>query len=65
MKLGENDPLVGEAFADRLPIEFSKTPCNTYRPAQPVGADNTDVLNDWLDLSSDEVRQGEEAGHFV
>ncbi len=65
MKLGENDPLVGNVFADRLPIEFSKTPCNTYRPAQPVGTDNADVLNDWLDLSSDEVRQGEEAGHFV
>ena len=40
----------------KLPIEFENTPCETYRPAQPVGADNAEVLGDWLGMSAAEVK---------
>ena len=63
--LDEVDPVLGPLMADRLPIEFEGTPCETYRPAQPIGADNRDVLNDWLGLSADDVREGEDNGYLT
>ena len=63
--MGEVDPVLGPLKADRLPIEFEKTPCETYRPAQPIGADNADVLNDWLDMSATDVRDGEDSGYLT
>ncbi len=56
------DPAFGQAYADRLPIYFDKTPCEDYRRARAVGEDNAAVLGDWLGMPQDEVRQAEESG---
>ena len=61
----DDHPVFGTIFADRLPIEFENTPCETYRPAQPVGADNAEVLGDWLGMSSAQVRDGEDGGYLA
>lgn len=58
------DPEFGQAYADRLPIYFDKTPCEEYRRTQPVGGDNAAVLGDWLGMSVDEVTRAEEAEYL-
>ena len=65
MCLVEDSPELGSVYGDRLPIQFEKTPCETYRPTQPVGADNVQVLADWLDMAEADVRRGEEDGYFT
>ena len=65
MDSGEDDPMLGRRYGDRLPIEFEKTPCDTYRPTQAVGTDNAEVLADWLGMSEAEVREGEERGYLT
>ena len=62
--LRSDDPVFGDIYADRLPMFFERTPCETYRPARPVGADNADVLGDWLGMSAEAVAAGEELGTF-
>lgn len=64
MDYGEVDPVLGALFGDRLPIEFERTPCDSYYPARPIGADTSAVLSDWLEMSADDVREGEERGYF-
>lgn len=57
-------PIMGKTYADRLPIYFERTPCDEYRPAPVVGQHNAEVLDEWLGMSEEEVRRGEEAGHL-
>ena len=61
-EIEEAHPLVGKTYADRLPIRFERTPCDEYRPAPVVGQHNAEVLNEWLGVSEEDVRRGEEAG---
>ena len=58
----EPHPILGETFADRLPIYFEKTPCDIYKRSRILGEDNVAVLADWLGMSEDAVREGELAG---
>lgn len=60
----DEDPAFGQAFADRLPIHFDKTPCDEYRRTRDIGEDNAAVLSDWLGMSEDEVKQAEELEHL-
>jgi len=58
-------PVLGQTYADRLPMRFEDTPCDVYRRTRQVGEDNVAVLADWLGMTEEEVRQGEEDGYFV
>ena len=60
--IDEVDPIIGQTFADRLPLHFEKTPCNTYRRVRRVGEDNVAVLNDWLGMPEALVKRGENDG---
>ena len=62
VEIEERHPSVGTTYADRLPIYFERTPCDEYRPAPEVGQHNAEVLNEWLGMSEEEVRRGEEEG---
>ncbi len=62
VEIAEPHPSAGTTYADRLPIYFERTPCDEYRPAPEVGQHNAEVLNEWLGMSEEEVRRGEEAG---
>ncbi len=61
-RIDDVDPVLGQTFADRLPLHFNKTPCDTYRRVRHVGEDNAAVLRDWLGMSEAEVRRGEDEG---
>ena len=63
--IDEPHPGLGETFADRLPIYFEQTPCETYARSRVLGEDNVSVLADWLGMSEDAVRSGEEAGYLT
>lgn len=65
INLADDDPVFGKIIMDRLPIEFEKTPCEIYQPARPVGADNVEVLGDWLGIPESEVRDGETGGYLA
>ncbi len=47
-------PIVGPTFADRLPLHFDRTPCETYERVRMLGEDNAEILADWLP-GSDEI----------
>jgi crotonobetainyl-CoA:carnitine CoA-transferase CaiB-like acyl-CoA transferase len=53
---------IGQTYADRLPLHFERTPCDTYHRVRVLGEDNAAVLGDWLGLSEAEVRRGEADG---
>ncbi len=55
-------PGAGATWADRLPIQFEKTPCEEYRRVRTLGEDNAEVLSDWLGMDGDEVRRNEDSG---
>jgi crotonobetainyl-CoA:carnitine CoA-transferase CaiB-like acyl-CoA transferase len=55
---------LGQTWADRLPLHFERTPCDVYHRVRLLGEDNAAVLGDWLGLSEEEVRRGEEQGLF-
>ena len=61
----EAHPVLGQTHADRLPLHFVDTPCDVYRRTRRVGEDNAQVLADWLGMSEQEVRRGEDNGYFV
>ena len=63
--MDEPHPALGETFADRLPIYFEKTPCETYRRSRLLGEDNVGVLSDWLGMTEADVQAGEEAGFLT
>ena len=57
------DRWVGLRFDLTVPLaRFAATPCDSYRGVHMIGADNVDVLRDWLGMSETEVREGEEKG---
>ena len=62
VEIEEQHPSAGTTYADRLPIYFERTPCDEYRPAPEVGQHNAEVLDEWLGMSEEEVRRGEEEG---
>ncbi|MEE8421695.1 MAG: CoA transferase [Dehalococcoidia bacterium] len=49
---------------DALPLRFSATPVTEYRAPRELGADNVDVLDQWIGMSEAEVHAGEEAGAY-
>ncbi|MCY3622053.1 MAG: CoA transferase [Gammaproteobacteria bacterium] len=61
----EPHPVLGQTYADRLPLDFEDTPCDVYRRTRRLGEDNVAVLADWLGMSEEEVRRGEEDGYYV
>ena len=63
--IDEPHPVLGQTYADRLPIHFTDTPCDVYRRTRRVGEDNVAVLADWLGMTADEVTRGEDDGFFV
>ncbi len=63
-QINDPHPTAGTTYADRLPIYFERTPCDEYRRPRAIGEDNAAVLADWLGMSEDEVRRGEERGHL-
>ena len=63
--IDEPHPVIGQTFADRLPLRFEDTPCEVYRRTRRVGEDNVAVLADWLGMTEEQVRQGEADGYFV
>ena len=64
VEIEEPHPIAGQTYADRLPIYFERTPCDEYRPAPVVGQHNAEVLNEWLGMSEEETRRGEDAGYL-
>ncbi len=64
-EMDEPHPVQKTTHADRLPLHFEKTPCNEYRRSRQVGEDNAAVLADWLGMSEEEVRDGEEEGYLA
>ena len=61
-KIEEDRPGIGPTYADRLPLHFHGTPCTEYERVHEIGEDNVSVLGDWLGMSENEVKEGEEAG---
>lgn len=57
-------PDVGPTWADRLPLHFETTPCETYQRVRTLGEDNTAVLKDWLDMDRQTVADKEASGVF-
>jgi crotonobetainyl-CoA:carnitine CoA-transferase CaiB-like acyl-CoA transferase len=38
-------------------MKFSRTPCQIEKGAPELGADNEEILSDWLGLSDDEIQE--------
>lgn len=62
--IAERHPAVGQSYADRLPLRFSRTPVTDYRRSRMLGEDNAEVLADWAGLGADEVARGEAEGYL-
>lgn len=58
----EPHPTVGRTWADRLPLNFSQTPCDDYQRVRMLGEDNAAILEDWLGLTAEDVAQHEADG---
>ena len=54
-KIEDVHPTIGQTYCDRLPIHFSRTPCNDYQRVRALGEDNEEILKDWLSLSDNEI----------
>ena len=65
LAIEEPHPVLGQSYADRLPLHFEHTPCDDYRRTRRIGEDNVEVLADWLGMSEEEVRRGELDGFLV
>ena len=61
----DRHPVLGQTYADRLPLHFEDTPCDVYRRTRRVGEDNVAVLAEWLGMTEAQVRRGEADGYFV
>ena len=64
-KIDDPHPTAGTTYADRLPIHFERTPCDRYERTREVGEDNAAVLGDWLEMSEQDVREGEVKGYLT
>jgi crotonobetainyl-CoA:carnitine CoA-transferase CaiB-like acyl-CoA transferase len=60
--IDSSHPTVGVTYADKLPIQFQVTPCDIYARPRDIGEDNLAVLQDWTDMSEDEIQKAEESG---
>ncbi len=63
-KIEDVSPLLGQTWADRLPIRFSQTPCDVYERTKAVGEDNVSVLGDWLGMDETAMRTAESKGRL-
>lgn len=61
-RIEDQHPLIGQTWADRLPLHFERTPCDQYERVRMLGEDNAAVLQDWLGLSEEQVRAHESQG---
>ena len=61
----EPHPVAGKTYLDRLPIYFEATPCDSYERTRQIGEDNAAVLADWLGMSEQAVRRGEDEGYLA
>ena len=57
-------PEYGTVIGDRLPLYFSKTPCDEFPRSRELGEDNETILSDWLDMSSSDFQTSHEKGIF-
>ena len=55
-------PALGPLKADRLALQFERTPATVYRRAEVYGESNVSVAADWLGMSADEVARLEASG---
>ena len=60
--IADPHPVVGQTWADRLPLKFSKMPCDDYQRVRMLGEDNAEILDDWLQIDADTVKQKEQQG---
>ena len=61
-RYAEDHPVAGKVHLDRLPLRFSRTPCDEYRRTRLIGEDNVEALGDWLGMTAEEVAAGEREG---
>ncbi len=64
-EIEEPHPSMKRTYADKLPIEFERTPCDVYKRARTLGEDNVAILSDWLGIEEEAVRKGEEEGYLT
>jgi crotonobetainyl-CoA:carnitine CoA-transferase CaiB-like acyl-CoA transferase len=50
-------PQAGKHKIVGTPMKFSRTPCKINKAAPELGADTTDILSTWLDLSEEEIQK--------
>jgi CoA:oxalate CoA-transferase len=50
-------PRAGKHRIAGTPMKFSRTPCQIDKGAPELGADNPEILSDWLGLSDAEIRE--------
>ena len=64
MHFGYDDPHpnLGPLKADRLALQFERTPASVYNRSEVFGESNVSVAADWLGLSADEVARLEANG---
>ena len=55
-------PALGTQHIDRVPLRFSATPIERYSRTRMPGEDTEEVLGEWLGMTPDEVRSGEQSG---
>lgn len=55
-------PELGPTSGDRLPIRFTRTPCDEYVRVRALGEDNAAVLEDWLGVAPAEYADLEARG---
>jgi crotonobetainyl-CoA:carnitine CoA-transferase CaiB-like acyl-CoA transferase len=60
--IDSSHPTVGTTYADKLPLRFQATPCDIYERPREIGEDNLVVLQDWIDMSEDEIQKAKESG---
>jgi CoA:oxalate CoA-transferase len=50
-------PQAGRHRVAGTPMKFSRTPCQIEKGAPELGANNEEILSDWLGLSDDEIQE--------
>ncbi len=47
---------------ERIPLQFSRTPVEEYRAPRAVGADNAEILSEWLEMAEQDIQLEEQIG---
>ena len=63
-EIDEPHPRMGVTYADKLPIDFERTPCELYKRSRTLGEDNAEILSDWLEMEEESALRGEEEGYL-